>query len=281
MHNLTKPWLQEDIKAVLDALLSGARAILGQNMIGAWLQGSLATGDFDEHSDIDFVIGVEADLKKVEIEALQQFHPRLYRYPSPWAVHLEGSYFPKHILRDYRQSGSKIWYLDHGSQELTRSNHDNTVVVKWILRERGVTLDGPVPSTMINPIPTEALRVDTYRTFMDWGKEIFENPEIISNHFYQTFAVLSFCRMLQALKEGRIGSKLAGANWVKANWDEEWHDLIDRAWLGRPDPGASVRRPADADDLRRTLAFINEVMGAATELMRDFGLDAAIEDVPQ
>src|SRR4030042_878222 len=141
------------IKRLLDELVTGTAGILGKNFIGAWLQGSSATGHFDEHSDIDFVIGVENDLSDDELSALQEFHPRLYLFDSPWGKHLEGSYFPREILRDYKLSGTAIWYLDHGMTKLERSAHDNTIVVKWILREKGIVLAGPEPSTLIDPTP--------------------------------------------------------------------------------------------------------------------------------
>jgi len=261
------------IRVVLDHLVDGAADILGGTFVGAWLQGSSATGDFDEHSDLDFVVGVERDLARDELEALQAFHRQLFHHPSPWAQHLEGSYIPREILRDYRRSGEEVWYLDHGSTTFERSTHDNTIVVKWILRERGVVLAGPDPSTFIDPIPVAELREDMYRTFARWAEAIFEDPKVISSHFFQTFAVLSYCRMVHDVRRGEIGSKREGAAWAKAKLDPRWHDLIDRAWLGRPNPALSVSRPADPRDVSRTVAFIRVCLEKARELLLSMGQD--------
>lgn len=271
------PFSDPEINEVLNAFVDGTTSILADNFIGAWLQGSSATGGFDEHSDLDFVIGVERDLSKRELHALQAFHPYLYAHPSPWSQHLEGSYFPRDILAEYRLSRQKIWYLDHGRQKLERSSHDNTIVVKWILREKGVVLAGPHPDKIIDPIPVSELRLDIYHTFARWGNTIIENPEEIGSHFYQTFAVLSYCRMLHDLTEGDIHSKRAGAEWVKAQWDPDWHDLIDRAWSGRPQPMQSARRPADPDDLRRTVRFIQSALVEAQEIVKSYGLEPEVE----
>lgn len=260
-----------DIRMVLDLLVESARDILDENFLGAWLQGSSATGHFDEHSDIDFVIGVERDLIEQELDQLQNFHSYLYEQPSPWAKHLEGSYFPREILRDYQRSGIDIWYLDHGSTTLERSSHDNTIVVKWILREKEVVLAGPDPSSLIDPIPVSELRLDAYRTYANWGKVIFEDPQEIGSHFYQTFAVLGYSRLLNDIRRGEIGSKRAGAEWVKANYDPKWHDLIDRAWLGRPNPALSSKTPADPDDVQRTVEFIRLCLDEAHKLLISFG----------
>lgn len=264
-----------EIRSVLDQLVDGAAGILADNFLGAWLQGSSATGHFDEHSDLDFIIGLERDLSYEELGALQGFHRKLFAHPSPWSQHLEGSYIPREILRDYRLAGLDVWYLDHGSTTLERSAHDNTIAVKWILRERGVVLAGPDPGTLTDPIPVAELRKDIYRTFARWADAIFADPEVIGSHFFQTFAVLSYCRVVNDIRRGEIGSKREGAEWAQAELDPEWHDLIDRAWLGRPDPARSVRRPADPMDVQRTVALIRVCLEEARALLRSFGHDPA------
>ena len=245
--------------------MDSAGQVLRDNFTAAWLQGSFAVGEFDLHSDVDFVIAVEQELSDAQVRSLQAMHQRIFGLETEWAKHLEGSYFPKIELRDYAQSGRELWYLDNGRRELERSDHDNTVVVRWILRERGVTLAGPQPSTLIDSIPTEALRKEILQTINEWGEQILADPEQINSRFYQTFAVLSYSRMMHDLHTGVVGSKPSGAEWAKANLDSAWKDLIDRAWEGRPDPALSVQQPADEADFRSTLEFIEEVMGAATE----------------
>ncbi len=38
------------------------------------------------------------------------------------------------------------------------------MVVRWVVREQGVTLAGPKPSTLVDPIPVTALRRETMHT---------------------------------------------------------------------------------------------------------------------
>ena len=139
------PTPYKDLNTVLEDLVTSVQAILQDNFIGAYLQGSFAIGDFDEHSDVDFIIVTERELSDSEITALQTMHGRIYDIDIEWAKHLEGSYFPRAILRDYTNSGSDIWFLNHGSREIELSDHCNTVVVRWVLREWGVTLAGVAP----------------------------------------------------------------------------------------------------------------------------------------
>jgi len=136
----------------------------------------------------------------------------------------------------------------------------NTVVVRWVVREYGVTLAGPHPATLIDPIPIEVLRREIGATIRDWGRQILDHPADYANRFYQGFIVLSYCRMLHDLMLGRTGSKRAGAEWAKATFDAAWSPLIDRAWGGRPDPATSVRSPADPADFQSTLEFVRFII---------------------
>jgi hypothetical protein len=261
-----------ELNAVLDDLIAGARNVLGDLFVGAYLQGSFAVGDFDEHSDADFVIAVQEKLSDERVRALQSLHGRVYDLPAAWAKHLEGSYFPLATLRSAERCGTPLWYLDHGSRSLIPSNHCNTLVVRCVLRESGITLAGPPPTTLIDPIPVDALRREMHATMRTFGEEILARPEPFRNRFYQGYIVLSCARMLHDLATGRPGSKRAGAEWAKATLDPAWADLIDRAWGGRPHPAVSVRQPADPTDFARTIEFVRMSI-LASDRMLPYGSD--------
>jgi len=118
------------LNSVLAELVAGIQATLGETFVGAYLQGSFALGDFDQHSDVDFIVVVSDELSNAHVIALDALHQRIYALPSEWAKHLEGSYFPASVLRDLAQRANPLWYLDHGSQTLVQSDHCNTLVVR-------------------------------------------------------------------------------------------------------------------------------------------------------
>ena len=109
--------------------------------IGAYLQGSFAVGDFDIYSDVDFLILLEEDISGEHLPPLQVLHADIFKLDCPWAQHLEGSYIPNAELARRPPPRRKFLYLDHGSTELVRSAHDDSLVVYWSLRERGITLN--------------------------------------------------------------------------------------------------------------------------------------------
>jgi len=201
-HSMARPTPYPELNSVLADLVTSVTRALGEAFVSACLQGSFAVGDFDRHSDVDFVIVVAAELTDGQVNALQAIHRRLYGLPSVWAQHLEGSYFPAAILRSYDQCSTPLWYLDHGSQTLVRSTHCNTLVVRWVVREHGVILAGPSPATLLDPVPVDALRQEIGATMRDWGQQILDDPDRYRNRFYQAFIVLNYCRMMHDLVVG-------------------------------------------------------------------------------
>src|SRR5690349_62545 len=147
-----QPTPYSDLNAVLSELVLRVQGAVDDTFVGAYLQGSFAVGDFDQHSAVDFVIAIRDELSDTQVAELQTIHRRVYGLGSEWSKHLEGSYFPLAVLRYGDRRGTPLWYLDHGSQSLVRSNHCNPLLVKCVVREMGVTLAGPSPATLVDPI---------------------------------------------------------------------------------------------------------------------------------
>lgn len=249
-HSTIEPTPCADLNIVLRDLVTRVRDVLSDDFIGAYLQGSFAIGDFDIYSDVDFIILVDEDIPDDQLPTLQAVHADIFKLDCAWAQHLEGSYIPKAALTRLPPPPRQFLYLDHGSTELVRSNHDDSLVVYWSLRERGITLIGPEPRSLVAPVPVNALRQEVLDTMHTWREHWLSNPTGLDNRFYQPFAVLSYCRMLQTLESGTVESKRAGAMWARDALDSRWHPLIQRALDARPgDPSLKVRQKADRSDL--------------------------------
>ena len=254
--NDTHPTPYRELNTVLHDLVTCVQAILGDGFTGAYLHGSFAIGDFDIHSDVDFLVAIEHEVSETQFSALQTMHAKIYDLESNWAKHLEGSYFPLATLRRYDPTSEPLLYLDNGSRDLVRSNHDNELVVRWVVRECGIILAGPAPDELIDAVSVDELRTEVLSTMHDWAQQIFADPEKMNNRWYQPFAVLTYCRMLQTLQTGRVESKPAAVRWAKASLESRWIGLIQRAWEERPDPSLKVKQKASPDDFNSTLEFI-------------------------
>jgi predicted nucleotidyltransferase len=252
----------DDLNGVLDEFLVNVRATLGENFCGAYLQGSFAIGDADEHSDVDFIVVIHDELADDQIARLQAMHERLYALEVPWAQHLEGSYVPRENLRRVDPSRSPYVYLDNGATELVLDNHCNTAIVRWTLREHGVVLLGPDPRTLIEPVSADELADDVRVAGDEWAKWLADN---VPSRRGQGVLVLSLCRMLQTLAEGRVTTKPEAGRWALRTLEPKWRPLIRHALGDRPDPWQKVREPADPTALEQTRALLDYVRSEARQ----------------
>jgi hypothetical protein len=98
----------EDVDWVLRGFLEGAKSILGDEFVGMYLYGSLATGEFSpDRSDIDFVVVTARELSDAHLSALRQLHDGFASSDSPWAIEIDGSYIPLHAAHRSRPGVKK------------------------------------------------------------------------------------------------------------------------------------------------------------------------------
>ena len=243
-----------EVNAILHELLKSVQSILGSHFIGMYLDGSLTSGDFDQDSDIDFVVVTDEDISGDLFLALQAMHARIATIDSWCAIQLEGSYISRHTLRRYDPEQALHPNIERGSGErLKMVNHDEPWTIhRYVLCERGITLTGPSPKTLIDPVSPNDLRRAMLPLLHGWLMQILNNPNGIYDRGGQSYIVLTLCRILYTLQFGDVVSKLVAARWAQEALGENWVTLIDRAWVGRHNP----QLKAQADDVKGMLDLI-------------------------
>ena len=108
------------------------------------------------------------------------------------------------------------------------------------MRERGVTLAGPSPHTLIDPIAPQVLQRTVADTVDAWAIPKLHQPELLRTRGSQAYVVLTLCRMLYTLATGQIVTKRVAATWALATLEARWRLLIERAWVGRHNPAAET-----------------------------------------
>lgn len=260
------PYLQLD--ETLRKYADIVKGRLQENFVGLYPLGSLAIGDFDLTSDVDFVIVTNEDLSRTQVERISAGHLEVMASGIRWAKRLEYSFFPKDKLRNlsspYHADGSpdtsparELWKFDNGASEIRRTGHDNTLVTRWTLRNKSPVVAGPEPSSFAPDILPAQLRKEIQTSMLGWEQRAIHNAAEFDNRFHQVFMVLNNCRALQDLHEGRVTSKREGVAWAKQHLDSKWFPLIDFCWRERQDTGIHVSQPADPEAFRQTLAFID------------------------
>lgn len=247
-----------DVNELVDALLQEVQAILGGHLTGMYLEGSLANGDFDQESDIDFVAATDEAVTGEQFAALQAMHDRLAKEDSPWAIQLEGFYISKEALRRYEPNAGPVPNIQRGRGERLQwvRIDPSWEVHRYILREKGIALAGPPPQTLIDPVSLEQLRQASRYALSYWAAHLLSSPDEIKGRGYQAYIVLSLCRVLYTLRHGQVASKRMAARWAQGVLEPRWADLIERAWDGRMHPDESP----SAEDVEKTLEFIRYVL---------------------
>lgn len=247
-----------DVNEILTLLFSDVHKILGNQFIGMYLFGSLANSDFDEHSDIDVLVVTDEEISQSTFSALQELHKRINSIDSPWAIQIEASYIPKEALRRFDPANNIHPHMDRGDNEVLHwmSHESDWIIQRNILRERGIVIKGPDLRTLIDPISSDELRKAVVNVLPLWVKPILENPSLIKKRGYQSYCVLTLCRMLYTVRHGKILSKPKAAKWALEHMDSEWKPLIERALVGRQNSDLE----ADPEDLKGTLEMMRYVV---------------------
>jgi predicted nucleotidyltransferase len=245
----------KEIDGVLETLLSKIKIALREKLVGFYLYGSLAAGDFDYlSSDIDFVAVTANELDDEVIAKLRQIHEEIYNQPGRWNKELEGAYISVEALRRYDPNSQQPFVNGDETLRLTKLGPD-WIINRHILREKGLALYGPPASNFIDPIAKEEIIhavKDELR--LSW-KPTLSNQEKMKTRLYQAFSILTMCRALYALKWGEVVSKIQAARWAKKTLEPKWARLIDWALIHRHDP------TVDKKSLPQALSFTHWVVG--------------------
>lgn len=278
MTSPTHPTPYPEVNLILQDLLPSVQSILGNRFIGMYLYGSLASGDFDPESDVDYVVVTDDVLSNELVSALQAMHTRIATLDSWCATQLEGSYVPQGALRQYDPVHALHLHIDRGKgEQLKRIQIDNDtlrrawwagwVILRFALRERGITLAGQAPLTLIDPVSPDELQQAMLAELHGWAAPILDGPDQIDNRGYQSYTVLTLCRILYTLQHGAVAAKSIAAKWARETLEQRWIPLIERAWVGRQNPGLK----AESEDVNETLEFIRYTLERSRQFAQPEG----------
>lgn len=99
-HPRPTPTPYPEVNAVVHNLLTSLHSILGAQLAGMYVVGSLALGDFDpRESDLDLLIVTVGTLSDETIVALRDLHRRLDHGGGVWTARLDAIYMPEEVVR--------------------------------------------------------------------------------------------------------------------------------------------------------------------------------------
>ena len=229
MEEIQKITPYQDINNVLAAYVAGAEGILGDNLVGIYLSGSLAYGDFvQQRSDVDLQVVVNEPLMGKCLDAIERLHQDLMKEHPVWGDRIECSYVPMAIMAEVLppKMPRPWWGFDALYPAAPAGNE--WIINHYFLREYGIALVGPDIREIIPPVDIAEVRKASARDlFKEWVPKLDDREWLSSSH-YQSYLVLNLCRILATVIGGNPGSKKTAADWTKGEYPR-WKELIEEA----------------------------------------------------
>jgi hypothetical protein len=132
------------------------------------------------------------------------------------------------------------------------------IILRHILREKGVPLAGPSLASLIDPITPNDLRRATLATLQEWWSPPFPSPERFESDAYRAYAMLTMCRAQYTMQYGAVVSKVEAARWAQRVLGAPWAGLVDKA-LAYPHTAEPVEMGEMLDFIHFSLVRISHM----------------------
>ena len=215
---------------LIDSFVEHSKEILGNNLVGVYLHGSLVMGCFNpQKSDIDLIIVINEPLsdsvKKAYMEMVVEHNARgpkkgiemsivlrkvckPFIYPTPFELHFS--------------NGHLEWYKENPDEYIREMNEtDKDLAAHFtIINKRGKCLYGPSIKEVFSEVPAS-----------DYMNSIWYDVEHAKKEIkhYPMYLTLNLARVLAYKEEGLVLSKKEGAEWALNKLPNEYHSLISDA----------------------------------------------------
>ncbi len=228
VQKIYKP--KNDVNEVLHALKEGAIRILGKNLVGFYLTGSLSYGDFNpKSSDIDLLTVLNKPASQEALQALKQLHLQVEENHKKWAKRIECSYIPLDMLHSVQTPETARPYIGEGIFYAEAPYGNEWIINQYLLYKHGIPLIGPDFKTLVKPIDILDVREACIRDLFEEWQPKMNDPTFLNNSHYQSYIVLNLCRILYTVICHSTASKKACAAWVKSEFGPDWDNLIQTA----------------------------------------------------
>lgn len=215
---------------VIDEFCDMSKAIIGNNLTGIYLHGSLAMGCFNpEKSDIDLIVVIEEDItddqkiefmqhlvalnekapaKGFEISIVKRKYCMTFVYPTPFELHFS----PIHLQ----------WFRDNPENyvENMKGVDEDLAAHFTIINRYGIVMYGELIVNVFGEVPRKSYIESILYDVKDSRENIANEP---------VYTILNLCRVSAFLKEDLYLSKLQGGEWGIAHLPPKYRPLILQA----------------------------------------------------
>ena len=238
------------VSALLEDLTEAFRILLGENLVGIYLYGSLTQGAFNpERSDVDCIVVMHRELTDTQFNQLDGWFSRV-GLENPWVARLQISLLLRDDILTTTAKGNCLYQFGR----LSRVGSDGNPIIWMNVLENGIVLLGAPADSFVPPITSEMLLAALAREVRYLREEIVEKPDSEWRDVptYRVYAVLTLCRILYSHMHGTVVSKPKAAEWALNALPDRWHAVIADARAA--DAGGSVES-LDLDTIARFIEF--------------------------
>jgi 1-acyl-sn-glycerol-3-phosphate acyltransferase len=245
-----------EVRKLLPRLTDGQELVLGDDLLGSYVFGSVATGDFEpDISDVDAATVLRADPTPDQLNALGRLHQAIVEEMPAWEDRIEVVYLSSRALAMFRTASWPAARISPG-EPFHAIDVDRRWLIDWYqLREVGIALRGPAIDSLVPEI-THGEYVEEVRQHLLTWRDSLDDLESQGD---QAYAVLTMCRGFRTVRTGEHVSKREAARWASEELPEH-ADLIrdalewrERSRGGRWIDGAATHEP--------TVRFLESVFG--------------------
>lgn len=218
------------VGALVEDLVASIQAVLGGDLVAAYLYGSYVSGGFDpDVSDLDLVAVTSSEADELDLAGLEQMHRDLVGWHPSWDDRIEVAYIGRATLASFRTSLGRLAVISPGEPFHLRDDRVAAWVQNWYLvRTTGVALHGPSAEAHVPPVSWSEFAAATAQ----YAKQLTGRSLADSSPASVAYAVLTMSRAVTTVRTQTLPSKQEGAAWVRRAFPQ-WSWLVDEALLCR------------------------------------------------
>jgi len=241
--------IPDDLSGLLRAMAADFSAILGENLVGLYLWGSLTYDAFDATcSDVDLVAVTQRDLDAREFSELDAWFTNK-KQQNRWVARIDLRFVIDHEFLD---KSSRCCGFCHHTGKLTRHGSDGNPII-WInVAQSGITLSGKdakfVAPHVSDQCLNDALLLELTYLKDDLTSNIGNRSDKAFIH--NAYAVLTACRILYSAHHKSLASKDQAYRWAIKTVPLTWRPVIGTAKENRQKNAGSATPQLEQDAMR-------------------------------
>jgi hypothetical protein len=245
-----------DLPKIVDVVRDGIVDVVGPSLVGLYVYGSLATGDFEPGvSDVDLIAVLQNDPDPRLVSRLEEMHAGIARSSPEWNGRVEVAYVSASGLAECRTRNTPIARISPGEPLHTLEAGRDFYLDWYPARQESVVLLGPPIESVIPSIPSAEYLAEVRAYLASFDGRIDDDALPGS----QAYAILTIARGLYTLRMGERPSKRDAAAWAIREFPR-WSGLIESALDWRSHQMEQIQ-PDGSKTVAETRQFIAEMQG--------------------